>query len=107
MQNNGGNLWIQGLKTEHVGTVIETLNGGKTELLGGTILAAQEFSAEDKLKPAFINNNSTMSLVYRDLSHNPALNYDIQVEETRNGETRRILTDQIPQQVALFTGSKW
>jgi hypothetical protein len=33
--NDGGTLWILGLKTEGDGTLVETKNGGRTELLGG------------------------------------------------------------------------
>ena len=33
--NDGGTLWVLGLKTERGGTLIETRGGGKTEVLGG------------------------------------------------------------------------
>ena len=33
--NDGGTMWILGLKTEGGGTLVETRNGGKTEVLGG------------------------------------------------------------------------
>lgn len=33
-RNDGGQLWILGLKTESVSTKVETLNGGRTEVLG-------------------------------------------------------------------------
>ncbi|MDF5717179.1 MAG: DUF4347 domain-containing protein [Rhizonema sp. NSF051] len=102
--NNGGNLWILGLKTERTGTVIQSQNGAKTELLGGVILPSQQFSASDKLIPAFVSNDSSTSLVYRVLAYDPANNYDIQVEETRNGVKRQLLSSQIPLQVTLFTG---
>jgi hypothetical protein len=104
--NNGGNLVILGLKTERAGTVIESKNGANTELLGGVINPAHMFTAEDKQKAAFVNNNSSQSLVYRLIAYNPSQNYDIQVEETRNGETRRSLSDKMPQQVGLFAGAK-
>ncbi|MBW4594565.1 MAG: DUF4347 domain-containing protein [Brasilonema angustatum HA4187-MV1] len=102
--NDGGNLWILGLKTERTGTVIESQNSAKTELLGGVITPARSFSAEEKLKPAFISNNSQTSLVYRSIYYDPAQYYDVQVEQTRNGETRRLSSSQIPQQVTLFAG---
>ena len=33
--NDGGQLWVLGYKTERGGTLVKTLNSGKTELLGG------------------------------------------------------------------------
>ena len=33
--NDGGELWVLGYKTERGGTLVKTLNSGKTELLGG------------------------------------------------------------------------
>ena len=35
--NDGGTLWALGFKTEAGGTQLETLNGGRTEILGGLI----------------------------------------------------------------------
>ncbi|NMG21686.1 DUF4347 domain-containing protein [Brasilonema bromeliae] len=103
IENDGGQLWILGLKTEGTGTVIESKNGAKTELLGGVIDPARSFSAEEKQRPAFVVNNSKASFIYRQIAYDPNYNYDIQVEERRNGETRRKLTSQLPQPVALFT----
>ncbi|MBP5976334.1 DUF4347 domain-containing protein [Brasilonema sp. CT11] len=104
--NNGGNLWVLGLKTERAGTVIESLNGAKTELLGAVIQPAQYFSAEDKQKPAFVSRDSSTSLSYRTLAYEPSHYYDIQVEETRNGETRQKLTNQMSYLVPLLTAYK-
>lgn len=103
IENDGGNLWILGLKTEGKGTIIDSKNGAKTELLGAVIDPAGAFSAEEKQKPAFISNNSKTSLIYRQIAYSPDNNYDIQVEETRNGETRRKLTTQLPHPVSLLS----
>jgi len=56
--NDGGNLWILGLKTERGGTLIETRNGGKTELIGGFCYA----TSGPKEIPMFINDNSSVSI---------------------------------------------
>lgn len=34
LTNNGASLWILGMKTEKTGTIIHTLGGGKTDLIG-------------------------------------------------------------------------
>ena len=102
--NKGGTLWLLGLKTEGKGTAINTSAGGKTELLGGLIYPVQEFTTEDKKQASFINNNSSESLIYSVSSYSATRNYDIQVEETRNGVTRRLLTSDIPGRMPLFVG---
>ncbi len=63
IENNGGNLWILGLKTEGEVTAILTRNG-KTELLGGLLYPL----TKERLKPewpAFRNEGGEVSLTYR------------------------------------------
>ncbi|GAA0725955.1 hypothetical protein GCM10009430_32390 [Aquimarina litoralis] len=55
--NNNSNLWILGLKTETRGTKIKTINGGKTEVLGGLIYSNGPAS-DDFL---FVSENSSVS----------------------------------------------
>ena len=103
--NDDGNLWILGLKTERKGTVIESKNGANTELLGGFILPVAEFSGEDKNQPAFTSDNSNISLVYRMRAYDPNFGYRVQVKETRDGETRQLLTKNSDHEmISLFSG---
>lgn len=102
--NFGATLWILGLKTEGKGTVINTSVGGKTELLGTLIYPVQEFSADEKKQPAFINNDSSESLIYSLSVYGANRNYDIQVEETRNGTKRQLLSKDLPGRMPLFVG---
>lgn len=104
--NKGGTLWILGLKTEGKGTVINTSLGGKTELLGTLIYPTQEFTEEEKKQAAFINNNSSHSLIYSLSVYGANRNYDIQVEETRNGIKRQLLSEDMPGRMPLFVGYK-
>jgi hypothetical protein len=88
--NDGGRLWILGLKTEVTGTVIETINRGETELLGTLIYPAAPFDTPEKQsRAAFINCESSMSLIYSQSSYCAGCAYPIQVEETRGGVTRQ------------------
>ncbi|WP_421658239.1 glycosyl hydrolase family 28-related protein [Leptothermofonsia sp. ETS-13] len=83
IQNDGGRLWILGYKDEDEGTMIETINGGKTELIGAYLLNG---NYEDI--PAFVNNESSLSFVgvsYRSFGGG---SIPIGVKETRNGVTR-------------------
>jgi hypothetical protein len=41
VKNDGGLVWLLGYKTEFGNTVAATLNGGKTEILGGLFYPAQ------------------------------------------------------------------
>ena len=86
--NNGGNLWILGLKTESGGTLIDTENGGKTELLGLFCYTTESGA----LAPMFINNNSSLvvagqSEAWYNYGDSP---YTTLVQETRGTETRTL-----------------
>lgn len=104
IENKGGTLWILGLKTEGKGTVISTSAGGKTELLGTLIYPVQEFTEEEKKQAAFINNESSQSLIYSLSVYGSNRNYDIQIEETRDGTKRQLLSKDFPGRMPLFVG---
>ena len=57
--NDGGKLWILGLKTESQGGVLMTMNGGQTEVLGGLSQSNGGF-----LEPMFVNRDSAMSVYF-------------------------------------------
>jgi hypothetical protein len=100
--NDGATLWILGLKTErptdatHVAGVIDTENGGRTELLGGLIYPV--LANVPVNQAAFVVNNSQASFVYAMSVHNPILadpnapdgDFKIQVQETQDGVTRNL-----------------
>lgn len=105
--NKGGNLWILGIKVEGTGTVMETNNGGKTEILGNLLYPGKDFSEQVKQQPAFINRESSMSLIYSYSFYTENQNYSTQIEETRNEETKSFSTEEMPGRVMpLFTGFK-
>ncbi len=107
VNNKGGTLWMLGLKTEGSDTVVTTTAGGKTEMLGTLIYPAKEFSASELLTPAFVNIDSSQSLIYSISSYSPNGNYDIQVQETRNGITKNLNTLDVPGypfRMPLFVG---
>ena len=96
--NNGGHLWIFGLKTEQSGTNIETDNGGYTELLGGLLYPAHTVSSDQS---AFVINNSRTSLIYAVTNYSvpgkaPYADFQTQVTETLNGVTRSLPTTSLP-----------
>ena len=75
--NNGGTLWILGMKTEDAGTVIKTIGGGKSELLGHLHVGATGNS------PCFVTVDSSFSAAITS-----AKSFPVAAVETRNGETR-------------------
>ena len=75
VENNNSTLWILGLKTEQASEVIQTDNGGKTELLGGLVYPLGSLTT-----PAFICNNSSQSLSY--VTDTSGIGNSIQVQET-------------------------
>jgi len=80
--NNGGKVWILGLKTEKPSTIIRTTGGGQTELLGASIYP---YSLIDRSIPAFVCVDSGQSLVY-----GTSQDYEVNVQETRGGVTRSL-----------------
>ncbi|MDY7020465.1 MAG: glycosyl hydrolase family 28-related protein [Cyanobacteriota bacterium] len=110
--NSGANLVVHGIKTEGKGPVIETINGGKTEVLGGVILPIQRFSQQEKQQPAFsiidsngLDSQGSISVKFRHYEDRNKM-YDILVEERRDGETRKLEQSGSPHQfLALYSGN--
>ena len=89
VDNNGGHLWIFGMKTEaHSSTIIRTRGGGITELLGGwTFINNPEMPD----LPAFICDNSEMTVNWRQSTYmNPSKAFGTLVRETRGQESREL-----------------
>ncbi|MDX2230534.1 MAG: PA14 domain-containing protein [Leptolyngbyaceae cyanobacterium bins.349] len=93
--NNGGNLWILGLKTERGGTIIDTRNGGKTELLGGLAYTTTTGPDGTQNAPLFINNESSVSLSFAEVNYG-APTYTTYIRETRGGVTRNLSGGALP-----------
>jgi len=95
--NNGGNLWVLGLKTERGGTLIDTRNGGQTEVLGGLAYTTTAGPDDTQNYPMFINHESSISISLAEVKYNSnAPNYTTYVQETRNGITRNLSRNSLP-----------
>jgi hypothetical protein len=85
--NDGGLLWILGLKTEKQGTICQTRRGGKTEILGGLVYA----QGDPKDSPMFIVDNAEMTASVGEVCWNFAQQgYHTLARETRGNETREL-----------------
>lgn len=85
--NDGGSLWVLGFKTETDGTTFCTVNGGRTEVLGGTINQC----VQDNAPSTIVNHDSDVSVVcgttdWRDFSAQG----HFMIEEIRDGVMRKI-----------------
>lgn len=93
LDNNGGDMWIFGLKTENGGMVASTRNGGRTEFLG-TLLYALRPSGT-----AFQTVDAHCSASY--VTSNYSGDYAVQAAETRLGDARSIPTGAAGQRYAM------
>ncbi len=83
--NDGGTLWLMGLKTERGGTVLRTTGGGRTEVLGGMLYA----TSGPKPDPAFPCVDSAISVSIAQACHN-GCPFEVPFSETRRGVTRTL-----------------
>jgi hypothetical protein len=115
--NNGGQLWILGQKVEDYATKLMTINGGYTELLGGTY--RQNWDEGDCVlqlldnTPLFDIRNSHVSLsfaTWKAYWKDDAYNFKHLVWESRDGTKRTLMhkdydaQDGIDGDQALFVG---
>jgi hypothetical protein len=87
--NQGGDVWILGLKTEKDRTIIGTYQGGRTEVLGALLYKNRERVGP---APAFVSQDASLSLVYR----NKGKAYQTQVQEQRRDVSRALHMNQMP-----------
>ena len=98
--NSGGKLWVLGIKTEGDGTLLTTLGGGKTEVLGGLIYANKNYYPEKK---AFVVSDGALCFSFRELvTRQQPFNM---VAELRGGESRVLKPNAGPGGLfVLYTG---
>jgi hypothetical protein len=102
--NKGGKLWILGFKTELPGTGIATSAGGSTEMLGTLMYPIEAFNAEQAAQPAFLNDNSNVSVMYGTSVYANGAYFPIQIRQIKNGVTKDILTSTQTSATTLYVG---
>jgi Pectate lyase superfamily protein len=108
--NKGGTVWMMGLKTEKEGTVVETRSGGKTEILGGLIYPASGGDRIPHGQPAFINDQSLLSIAGVGESRSLRIgSYDVIVQEIQNGAQKNLRSGDLPRRdfgflIPLYAG---
>lgn len=104
--NDGGQLWVLGLKTEKDDNVVETKNNAATEVLGGLLYPA---GTVDAGKIAFISTDSALSVSIAASTYAAGNQYTNWVQETRAGTTLTLPTTSVPNRTsgklcALYVG---
>ncbi len=103
MTNNGGNVWILGLKTEAPSLHVYTKNGGKTEVLGGFF--RDFFKVTDV--PCFKTEEGSISASFYTYDYQGCNNTrTLLFEETRNGEKKQYISDGCSKNIGLYAGYK-
>jgi hypothetical protein len=85
LTNDGGAVWVLGYKTERGGTLVHTLGGGRTEILGGFSYT----TTAGKLAPMFVNHESSIWAFFGEVCYNgdPFIKL---IEETRGGVVKTL-----------------
>lgn len=91
--NDGATLWILGLKTEKANICVDTLNGGRTEVLGAHIYAQGGPKTTPMLR---IQDASASFACVRETNWSAAKQYTDYVSETFNGVTRVLRKTEAP-----------
>jgi len=86
-ENDGGTLWVLGLKTERDQTLIATSGGGRTEVLGAWVYQTLRNAPT---KPMFTVVDSQGSFAGVSQWHWRGATYPVLVEETRSGAARKL-----------------
>ena len=84
LRNDGGQLWILGIKTEGPGPVLIARQGSRTELLGGLMYSSGGARTQDQ--PAFVieDSQASLSITEANFSNNA---YQSLVQLKKNGAT--------------------
>jgi hypothetical protein len=93
--NDGAPLNVMNVKTERDVTVIDTRDGGRTQVFGGLIFIVLVNSNPEK--PAFRVTDSDFSATFVEQAFGQANTYVKYVTMTQNGTTKNILPSEFPQ----------
>jgi hypothetical protein len=92
--NDGGDMYVLGLKTEGDSTVFETRGRGRSVVMGGLIYPSTGIA--DRTRPMFINNESSLSFTVPESCYIANGTYGVWVREIRNGVSTDLPRNAIP-----------
>jgi len=109
--NDGGDLYVLGLKTEGSSIPLDNRNRARAAIMGGLIYPATVIN--DRTRPIVINNESSLSMSLPESCYVNDGFYAVWVRETRNGVTADFTRAMLPLgrihsncggQIALYNG---
>jgi len=86
--NLGSPLWLLGLKTEGISTIVENHAGARTDIFGGLVYMVRKGAPV----PAFSNDGGWLSACFAEESLQPGSHYEIYLTD----KTRNIAADAFP-----------
>jgi hypothetical protein len=94
ISNVGSPLWILGLKTEGVTTVIDNRAGARTSVFGGLVYMVRD--GANQSVPAFRNTDSWLAASIVEESLRPDSRYSVYVAQDSSGRKRDIAVREFP-----------
>lgn len=88
--NDGGDLVLMGYKSEGEGTVVRTIHGGRTEVLGGVI----NFGGKEN--PAFVAEDAQMRISTATHAWLEDYYFRTAIRHTQDGKTTVIMAEELP-----------
>jgi hypothetical protein len=95
--NNGSPLWLLGLKTEGIATILENKQGGRSDIFGGLVYMVRQ---SDSPPPALVNNNGWLSASFAEESLQSGSRYKIIASHDGDSETKTFEAKDFPQRGA-------
>lgn len=106
IDNAGASVWVFGLKSERRGTIARTTQGGYTEFLGSLLYGTESWDANSP-QAAFINVESSHSIIFAMSSYVTNGFYPNVVDETRDGVQKTLPSSSLDGRfMPLFVGYK-
>ncbi|MEO1524246.1 MAG: glycosyl hydrolase family 28-related protein [Planctomycetota bacterium] len=102
--NDNASVWILGMKVETEGTVVRTINGGQTELLG---VYRNNASFSDANNPAFVTVDASLSVANFDSSTAASGAWAVHASETRDGITQTLDRIESTLYTAYSDATRW
>ncbi len=101
IMNDGGQLWVLGLKTEMFGTILSTRDHSKTDVIGGLIHINQDIPDIQPPQPQYEQVESQLAVLTRTYAPT-AIGYPVLVRKTTDGRTTEIVNPNRRQSTPLF-----
>ncbi|MEX1015849.1 MAG: glycosyl hydrolase family 28-related protein [Phycisphaeraceae bacterium] len=88
--NDGGDVWVLGLKTEYASTMVVNRNGGRLEVLGGFLYPVTEVPPD---MPMVLTEDARTAMIFSTTAYNH--DFRIYFRDIQHGETRELLNEAI------------